>query len=63
MVSITNKGPIHDKNFTTRNHGFSKGSTWLKCSHWLKRMSTLTKNMGHEKHMVFFIKMTILTKC
>jgi hypothetical protein len=28
-----------------------------------KRMSTLTKIMGHERHMVLLIEMTILTKC
>jgi hypothetical protein len=22
--------------FTIRNHDFVKGSTWLKCPHWLK---------------------------
>jgi hypothetical protein len=33
----------------------------------IKKMFTLTKNMGHEIHMVlligFFIETTILTKC
>jgi hypothetical protein len=38
----------------------SKGSTWPKCSHWLKKMSTLIKNMGHEKHMGFFIGFFLL---
>jgi hypothetical protein len=29
----------------------------------IKRMFALTKNMGHEKHMILKIKMTILTMC
>jgi hypothetical protein len=28
-----------------------------------KKMFVLTKGMGHERHIVFFIKMTTLTKC
>jgi hypothetical protein len=28
--------------FTTRNHKFSKCSTWPKCPHWLKGMSIMT---------------------
>ncbi len=48
---------ILQKNYViaVRNHDFSKGSTWLKCSHWPNQMFNLTQGMEHEKHMVFFI--------
>jgi hypothetical protein len=29
-----------------------KKPTWLKCPHWAKGMSILTKGLGHEKHML-----------
>jgi hypothetical protein len=37
---------------TTINYDFSKGSTWLKCSHWPKGCS---KGMGHERHMILLV--------
>jgi len=39
----------------TRNHDFSEGLIWLKCSHWLEGMSILIKGMGHERHMVLLV--------
>jgi hypothetical protein len=47
------------KNIIT-NHGFSKSSTWLKCSHWPKGCPLWLKNMGHEKHMNFFVCIFLL---
>jgi hypothetical protein len=38
-----------------KNHDFSKGSTWPKCSYWPNQMFNLTQGMKHEKHMVLFI--------
>jgi hypothetical protein len=46
---------------TTRNHDFSEGLIWLKCSHWLEGMSILTKGKGHERHMVLLVD--FFTKC
>jgi hypothetical protein len=40
-----------------------KRPTWLKCSHWSKGMSILTKGLRHEKHMLHLTKLTFLTKC
>ncbi len=39
----------------TKNHEFSKGLTWLKCSHWLEGMFIFIKGMGHERHMVLLV--------
>jgi len=36
-----------------RNHGFSKGSTWLKCSHWPKGYSFWLKAWGMKTHGSF----------
>jgi len=43
-----------------RNHDFSKGSTWPKCSHWPNQMFNLTQGMEHEKTWFFWL--VILTK-
>jgi hypothetical protein len=45
---------------TIRNHDFSKGSTWSKCSHWPNQMFNLTQGMEHEKHVVLWF--VILTR-
>ncbi len=34
---------------TTRNHFFSKCSTWLKYPQWPKGIFTLNKGLGHER--------------
>jgi hypothetical protein len=39
----------------TRDHGFSKGSTWLKCSHWPKRSSFWLKAWGMIWHMIILV--------
>jgi hypothetical protein len=43
----------------TRNF---KRPTWLKCPHWPRGMSILTKGLRHGKHMLHFTKVTFLTK-
>ncbi len=47
--------------------GLSKCSIWLNYLRWLKGMSILTRNMRHERHMVFFIfsltKVIFCTEC
>jgi hypothetical protein len=55
MVFIANKGHIHYKNFTTRNHGFSKRFNLIKMSALTIRMPILNKGMGHESHMVLLV--------
>jgi hypothetical protein len=53
--------------FHYKKSWFSKRFNLTKMSTLTERMFILTKNMDHEKHMVFLlvflIKMTILTKC
>jgi hypothetical protein len=41
---------------TIRKHDFSKGSTWLKYSHWPRGMVVLTKSLGHERHKSLLIE-------
>jgi hypothetical protein len=43
------------KHNTITNHGFLKGSTWLKCSHWQKKKYVLIFKMGNQKHMVLLV--------
>ncbi len=42
---------------------FFKRFNLTKVSTLTKRIFTLTKGMGHERHMVLLTKMTILKKC
>ncbi len=56
-----------DFGMTIRNHGFIKGSTWLKCPQWPKGCSFWLKTWGMKDTwfvwLVFFSEVTILTKC
>ncbi len=42
-----------------KNHEFLESSTWLKCSHQLKGMFTLTRSLTHERHMIFLLVILI----
>ncbi len=55
------------KQIIIKKSRFFKRLIWLKCPHWLKDMSILTKGLKHEKHMLIWLvhltKVTFLIKC